>query len=228
MRSALTYSEGAANHQRFGPLSRARPGSVGLLPWADPRGSRRTERGRQATRAARRIRDRGAGQPGRGRGVPPGEAAPGRCGRGQGEVHGSAGGGANEGVCGDGQARGRVRPGRRGLGVCLRPPCPRARGVPRATGGVRRLPRLRAGSRLPVPLVWRFRSIGHGTPNYLLQQNSHAKHGSAPTTFPSGRFTWTTVNGFVNVFVKKSAKTPARELKVARERMKEVQGNDDA
>src|SRR3954464_3404444 len=32
----------------------------------------------------------------------------------------------------------------------------------------------------------------------------------------------------LHAFVKKSAKTPARELKVARERMKEVQANDDA
>jgi phage-related protein len=32
----------------------------------------------------------------------------------------------------------------------------------------------------------------------------------------------------LHAFVKKSTKTPARELKVARERMKEVQGDDDA
>jgi phage-related protein len=32
----------------------------------------------------------------------------------------------------------------------------------------------------------------------------------------------------LHAFVKKSAKTPARELKVARERMREVQANDDA
>jgi phage-related protein len=32
----------------------------------------------------------------------------------------------------------------------------------------------------------------------------------------------------LQAFVKKSAKTPARELKVARERMREVQGDDDA
>jgi phage-related protein len=32
----------------------------------------------------------------------------------------------------------------------------------------------------------------------------------------------------LHAFVKKSAKTPAKELKVARERMKEVQANDDA
>jgi phage-related protein len=31
----------------------------------------------------------------------------------------------------------------------------------------------------------------------------------------------------LHCFVKKSAKTPARQLKVARERMKEVQANDD-
>jgi phage-related protein len=31
----------------------------------------------------------------------------------------------------------------------------------------------------------------------------------------------------LHAFVKKSAKTPARELKVARERMKEVQAHDD-
>jgi phage-related protein len=32
----------------------------------------------------------------------------------------------------------------------------------------------------------------------------------------------------LHAFVKKSPKTPARELRVARERMKEVQGDDDA
>jgi phage-related protein len=32
----------------------------------------------------------------------------------------------------------------------------------------------------------------------------------------------------LHAFVKKSAKTPARELKVARQRMREVQANDDA
>jgi phage-related protein len=32
----------------------------------------------------------------------------------------------------------------------------------------------------------------------------------------------------LHAFVKKSAKTPAKELKLARERMKEVQVNDDA
>jgi len=32
----------------------------------------------------------------------------------------------------------------------------------------------------------------------------------------------------LHAFVKKSAKTPARELKLARKRMKEVQANDDA
>ena len=32
----------------------------------------------------------------------------------------------------------------------------------------------------------------------------------------------------LHAFVKKSAKTPARELKVARERMKEAQASDDA
>src|SRR5437588_829325 len=32
----------------------------------------------------------------------------------------------------------------------------------------------------------------------------------------------------LHVFVKKSAKTPAKELKIARERMKEVQADDDA
>jgi phage-related protein len=32
----------------------------------------------------------------------------------------------------------------------------------------------------------------------------------------------------LHAFVKKSAKTPAKELKVARERMKEVQADDDA
>jgi phage-related protein len=32
----------------------------------------------------------------------------------------------------------------------------------------------------------------------------------------------------LRAFVKKSAKTPARELKVARERMREVQADDDA
>jgi len=32
----------------------------------------------------------------------------------------------------------------------------------------------------------------------------------------------------LHAFVKKSAKTPARELKVARERMREVQADDDA
>ena len=32
----------------------------------------------------------------------------------------------------------------------------------------------------------------------------------------------------LHAFVKKSAKTPARELKVARERMREVQRDDDA
>src|SRR5262245_58388289 len=32
----------------------------------------------------------------------------------------------------------------------------------------------------------------------------------------------------LHAFVKKSAKTPARELKVARERMREVQANEDA
>jgi phage-related protein len=32
----------------------------------------------------------------------------------------------------------------------------------------------------------------------------------------------------LHAFVKKSAKTPARELKVARERMKEVQADDEA
>ena len=32
----------------------------------------------------------------------------------------------------------------------------------------------------------------------------------------------------LHAFVKKSSKTPARELKVARERMREVQANDDA
>jgi phage-related protein len=32
----------------------------------------------------------------------------------------------------------------------------------------------------------------------------------------------------LHAFVKKSAKTPAKELKVARERMKEVESNDDA
>ncbi|MFN4260776.1 MAG: type II toxin-antitoxin system RelE/ParE family toxin [Gemmataceae bacterium] len=32
----------------------------------------------------------------------------------------------------------------------------------------------------------------------------------------------------LHAFVKKSAKTPAKELKVARKRLKEVQANDDA
>lgn len=32
----------------------------------------------------------------------------------------------------------------------------------------------------------------------------------------------------LHAFLKKSAKTPAKELKVARQRMKEVQANDDA
>jgi phage-related protein len=32
----------------------------------------------------------------------------------------------------------------------------------------------------------------------------------------------------LHAFVKKSAKTPARELKLARQRMREVQANDDA
>lgn len=32
----------------------------------------------------------------------------------------------------------------------------------------------------------------------------------------------------LHAFVKKSAKTPAKELKIARERMKEVQANEDA
>ena len=32
----------------------------------------------------------------------------------------------------------------------------------------------------------------------------------------------------LHAFVKKSAKTPAKELKIARERMKEVQADDDA
>ncbi len=32
----------------------------------------------------------------------------------------------------------------------------------------------------------------------------------------------------LHVLVKKSAKTPPKELKVARQRMKEVQGTDDA
>jgi phage-related protein len=32
----------------------------------------------------------------------------------------------------------------------------------------------------------------------------------------------------LHVFMKKSAKTPAKELKLARERMREVQANDDA
>lgn len=32
----------------------------------------------------------------------------------------------------------------------------------------------------------------------------------------------------LHAFVKKSAKTPPKELKIARERMKEVQANDDA
>jgi phage-related protein len=32
----------------------------------------------------------------------------------------------------------------------------------------------------------------------------------------------------LHAFVKKSAKTPAREMKVARERMKKVQENDNA
>jgi phage-related protein len=32
----------------------------------------------------------------------------------------------------------------------------------------------------------------------------------------------------LHAFVKKSAKTPPKELKLARERMKEVQANDDA
>jgi phage-related protein len=32
----------------------------------------------------------------------------------------------------------------------------------------------------------------------------------------------------LHAFVKKSTKTPAKELKIARQRMREVQSNDDA
>lgn len=48
----------------------------------------------------------------------------------------------------------------------------------------------------------------------------------------NGRVFFCTLPGrrimMLHAFLKKSAKTPAKELKIARQRMKEVQANDDA
>ncbi len=59
----------------------------------------------------------------------------------------------------------------------------------------------------------------------LFELRLKGKEGTGRVFFcnrPGGRIL------MLHAFVKKSAKTPARELKVARERMREVQANEDA
>jgi phage-related protein len=66
----------------------------------------------------------------------------------------------------------------------------------------------------------RTRAMGNG----LFEMRLKSKEGIGRVfycTRPSRRIL------MLHAFVKKSAKTPAKELKIARERMKEIQANDD-
>ncbi len=78
--------------------------------------------------------------------------------------------------------------------------------------------RMRAGPDLGMPHT---RALGRG----LFELRVKGKEGIGRVFFcnrPGRRIM------MLHAFVKKSAKTPPREVKVARGRMKEVQANDDA